>query len=511
MKNVHIILFFAGVFALLGVVCVVFPKDGVQVTLRFPSLTEVFNPGTVDINLEDSLQSIENDFVAVMDTLPDVSENVDSLAFIDSLNFFKKFDTTSLARIYFPDDNPELLNKVFVALEEQTKKKGALHILHYGDSQIELDRISGYIRQALQEKFGGNGVGMLPIVPLFQTTAVGQTVSDSIPRYVASGTLRQRLPHNRYGVLAQMADLNGSVILTYTTRDWKQVFEGTKKFNRVRLLLGNNKADFKATLSANGIDSTLVVEEEKFGMTELSWSLGSFVSTCSLSLKGCAELYAVSLESNTGVTVDNIPLRGSAGTFFTGISSSLLRETMRLFKVPMVIMEFGGNAVPAITSETAVENYKKDFARQIKYMQRLCPDAAILVIGPADMSTKVNGELQTWPFVEEVVQAMKDVALENGAAFWNMFEVMGGRNSMIQWVSHSPAWAAPDYIHFSPQGAKRIAEIFTESFMHYYEYYKFLQRNEMWLPQEQPEEELDEMEDSVGVDTLLITEADAEE
>ena len=171
-------------------------------------------------------------------------------------------------------------------------------------------------------------------------------------------------------------------------------------------------------------------------------------------MQGNAELYGISLESAKGVTVDNIPLRGSAGTFFTGISSSLLQSSMKALNVPMIILEYGGNAVPAITSDKAVGNYKKDFARQIRYLQNLHPGVFILVIGPADMATKINGELQTWPYVEEVAQAMKEAALENGAAFWNMYEVMGGRNSMIQWVSHKPAWAASDYIHFLPSGAK---------------------------------------------------------
>ena len=486
MKNFHIILFIAGVFCLLALLCLVFPKKGIDLTLHFPSLEEVFAVKSHQGNLEESLRGVESDFVATLDSISDDLANADSLAFVDSLRFYTSFDTASVARLSFPNNDPHLLDKVFQAFEENTK--GTLHVLHYGDSQIELDRISGYIRQKLQERFGGNGTGLLPVMPLFQTTAVSQVFSDSLPRYVASGTLRQKLPHSRYGVLAQMAELNGSVTLTYTSRDGSQVFERTKKFSRIRLFLGNNKAGFKATLSANGKDSTLVIEDETFGLTELSWSLKSFVNSCTLRLQGTAELYAVSLESSSGVVVDNIPLRGSAGTFFTGISSSLLKESMSRLKVPLIIMEFGGNAVPAITSEQSVQNYKKDFARQIQYLQRIYPDAVILVIGPADMSTKVDGELQTYPFVEEVVKAMKEAAVENGAAFWNMFEVMGGRNSMIQWVSHQPAWAAPDYIHFTPQGAKRIAEIFMHTIWHYYEYYAFLQRNSHWMTS--PEEEV---------------------
>jgi hypothetical protein len=103
----------------------------------------------------------------------------------------------------------------------------------------------------------------------------------------------------------------------------------------------------------------------------------------------------------------------------------------------------------------------------------LHPEARILLIGPADMSTKQGGKLQTYPLLEATVEGMREAALENGAAFWNMYEVMGGKNSMIGWVKTKPSLAAPDYIHFTSKGADRIAELFYESLMFYYDYYNF--------------------------------------
>ena len=61
-----------------------------------------------------------------------------------------------------------------------------------------------------------------------------------------------------------------------------------------------------------------------------------------------------------------------------------------------------------------------------------------------------------------------------------MYQVMGGRNSMVKWVEHQPAWAASDYIHFTESGANKIASFFVQSFMNYYEYYQFLRRNKEW-------------------------------
>jgi lysophospholipase L1-like esterase len=66
---------------------------------------------------------------------------------------------------------------------------------------------------------------------------------------------------------------------------------------------------------------------------------------------------------------------------------------------------------------------------------------------------------------------MKKAAFDNNAAFFDMYEVMGGKNAMISWVESDPPLAASDYIHFSGKGAKIIAEYFYQSLIEdYYEY-----------------------------------------
>ena len=53
-----------------------------------------------------------------------------------------------------------------------------------------------------------------------------------------------------------------------------------------------------------------------------------------------------------------------------------------------------------------------------------------------------------------------------------MYEVMGGKNSMPKWVDADPSLAASDYIHFSPKGAKKIAEEFNTKLFEMYNAYK---------------------------------------
>jgi lysophospholipase L1-like esterase len=178
---------------------------------------------------------------------------------------------------------------------------------------------------------------------------------------------------------------------------------------------------------------------------------------------------AVLLESTKGVHVDNIALRGSNGNIFRKIDGSELRTEMTDLNVKFVIMQFGGNSVPYISGEKSARDYANFFQSQIQYLKSLNPNASFLIIGPSDMSTSINGVYQTWPYLENVVAAMRDAAFAEGCAFWDMYSVMGGKNSMISWVKNNPPYAGPDYIHFTPGGARKVADLLYKSILREYE------------------------------------------
>ena len=69
----------------------------------------------------------------------------------------------SLKKIQYPDNNRSIIFPFFKKLANAKTKK--VRIMHYGDSQIEGDRISGRLRERLQKEFGGNGAGLFPLIP----------------------------------------------------------------------------------------------------------------------------------------------------------------------------------------------------------------------------------------------------------------------------------------------------------------------------------------------------------
>jgi lysophospholipase L1-like esterase len=472
MKAYKTLIFIAAVIFLLAILCLCFPKNGVALfgkQLFFPTLEEVFvkeKRSSASEKIKDMEAGLK------MKAEQDSIKNAEISALNDSINFYRKFFREHPARFYLPQNNEKFFDSLFAALDNSHKDSTTIHILHYGDSQIEEDRITGVFRENMQAKFGGAGAGLLPVVQPIPSAAIGQSTTENIERFIIAGMHKNRAEHFRYGVLGQMATVNGSGTVSFMARNYSRTFAHTKRWSSVRLFIGRNSKNFSATLSSKFLNKKKNIEAATNSATTLVWRSDSIMSKCSITFSGNAELLGVSLDGKSGVAVDNIPLRGSSGTFFAQIDTATSIPMLKELNVKMIMLEFGGNMMPSIGSQKNIDSYMEVLAKQIEHFKNIFPQAKIVLIGPADMSKKVGGKLQTCPLLAELVEAMKQTALEKGAAFWNMFEVMGGENSMLDWVKEKPPLAAPDYIHFTPKGADKIGEILYESLLNYYNYYK---------------------------------------
>jgi lysophospholipase L1-like esterase len=132
-------------------------------------------------------------------------------------------------------------------------------------------------------------------------------------------------------------------------------------------------------------------------------------------------------------------------------------------------MQFGGNAIPYLKDAAHCASYAQSIEAQINTMKRLAPNASILFIGPADMSVKEGAGYVTHPLIETLNMELKNAAFRAGAAYYDMYAAMGGKNSMVAWVK--AGIATSDYIHFSPEGARKIAVLLYQAMMKEYNNY----------------------------------------
>lgn len=462
MKIVKTIIFIFSIFLILALLSVFFPQSDIKIgefSLRFPSIEQMLEEN------KDSTKSVDN-IINKVEKSMQLVDTVDT-ARQNKLKFYAEFFTKNSARLYFPDNDSSYLFPFFDKLDSAEEK--LVHIIHYGDSQIEGDRISGYLRSKFQEKFTGNGPGLLPLQQPVGAYSVSQTLSDTVQMYYAGGMMGIKANHRRYGAMAQVAQLTDSdfVKMNIYARQ-------TKNFEQIKIFVGQVDNIFEAVLANN--KQTL---KQTAKVSTITWNLKKPTNSLSLSFKGKSEIYGINIDAGKGVSLSNIPMRGSEGTFFTQIEKTGLTKMLKELNTQLIILEFGGNALPALRDSSSVKKYSNNFSRQISLFKEILPESKIIVIGPTDMSTKIKGKLQTYTLLPYLVSCMQSETVEHGAAYWDIYGVMGGFNSMKSWVNHSPALAAPDYVHFTRKGAEKIAEIFWKSFMTYYNYRNFLNNKQI--------------------------------
>ena len=458
MKAKQVLLFIVGVFALLGVGWLAFPAEGIPagpLTIRFASYKErIAEASESRVNVDSVLTAVEERFHMKSDTL----------------KYYHDFFYENPDRIYLPNDDITFFDSLFIRMENADSS--ILRVVHYGDSQIEMDRISQDLRDALQERFGGMGTGMFPALSNVPSASIQRYTNGGFVQYTMYGdSTTQRAGHNRYGPMAQVVKMEGGGTINLRATKNKTAKERTKTFQTVSVLYGRPSGGFSARVTSDTLRPKPVVTKGQGGTTLMTWDFGRPVDKARIVLNGNAEIYGICADGASGIAVDNIPLRGCSGTIFKAISKPLMEEALALENAGLIILQFGGNYMPVANSSQIISTYCTKIADQIQYFHAVAPEAKILFIGPSDMGTSRGGRIVTRPRLPEMVDSLKATALRNDAAYWDLFRMMGGENSMVQWVKHSPPYAGADYTHFTPAGAQKVGEALSRSFLTYYDYY----------------------------------------
>ena len=460
MRARQVLAFIFGVLLLLGAVWAVFPAEGVRVggkRLRFASYRGYVRDATEKkVDVDSVLNALDGRFALHDDTLA----------------FYREFFYENPDRIYLPNDDYTFFDPVFRAFERARKEGKTLRVVHYGDSQIEMDRISQNLREALQTRFGGLGTGMFPALTTTPMATVSHYASGSFAFFtmVVDSTTR-RAGHNRYGPLSQVTSLYGGGTVNLRARKEKSTPDHVKTFQTVSVLYGRASDDFAMTVQSDTLKPRSLTRSSG-GVTWTTWTFSRPVDKATVKMDGSAEIYGLTTDGTAGVAVDNVPMRGSTGHILTRIDKDLMKASFELDGTALVILQFGGNFVPAASSSKAISGYMDKVREQIAYFKEVAPAAEILFIGPSDMAISTeDGRIVSYRRLPELVDSLKAVSLRSGAAYWDLYRMMGGQNSMAQWVRHRPAYAGPDYVHFTPAGAKVVGETLSRSLLTYYDFY----------------------------------------
>lgn len=463
--------FFAIVIAALALLCVAFPSDGIAVggsTLNFPSLHKV---------LVREKQKDINDLLVKHPTR-------DLSGLRDSLSDCYQYLFVGQTRFWLPDDDVAYFDNFFKRAEKALENDEIVRVMHYGDSQIEMDRITCRLRERLQKQFGGGGPGMLPLRQPVPTFSFNQSTSGYLVGQSSWGDSTFVRRGANFGLMLRSWRISGSATMSLSASKNRYASELAGRFSTISVIFNNRPGPLTVSFRDRiGGDSFSQSSSEE-GINIITWQMDSATNSASLTLTGNADIYGVMVDNGPGVAVDNIGMRSTSGHQFKMVPLEQLSESYRLANVSVILMQFGGNSVPYLKTEKVIDAYCKRLGEQIDYVRQACPDAVILFIGPSDMSTMVRGQLATYPMLPTIVEKLHMMANEHGAAYWSIYDAMGGHNSMLVW--NKEGLAGNDYVHFSHKGANIMGDYLSDAILKLYELFSIRKKlsssdfNSLW-------------------------------
>ncbi|MCI4668317.1 MAG: hypothetical protein MRZ79_09275 [Bacteroidia bacterium] len=358
------------------------------------------------------------------------------------------------------------LARFFASLQQLEMKpdRSKVRIAYFGDSMIEGDRITQSLRNDLQKIFGGNGVGFVPVV--YANYGDRRTIWHRFSSdWEDMNFMKPSRP--KYGL-----GISGEYFLTSQPRTagrtWVRYkgsneYNTTKVFEQVRLFYGKKAkektkpSDYFVAVKTEQVKDTFFLNGNNVVNEKLISSVPTKEVKLNFRIPKDMPVYGLSFESPSGIFVDNFSARGHSGMNLIEIPGENLSEFSHLLDYDLIVLQFGLNVVS--TKRKDFSSYEKGMKRVVEHFKKHAPNSAILMVSVSDKSTRIQGSLQTDPSVPLIVKAQERVAMQTNSAFLNLYESMGGRNSMIQWVKSKPSLARNDYAHPNRRGAIKVGDI----------------------------------------------------
>lgn len=354
----------------------------------------------------------------------------------------------------------------FYGMLAKVKSAGRpVRIAYFGDSFIEGDILTCDLRDELQKKFGGNGVGWVDCGS--KINGFRRTITQKFAGFEEYEVVKKPFSHKYEGINQRyFVPSEGAFVTTRGTRykarssDWSvaSLFLRADTTLTVTAKTGGGRSQTFGVNASPYVQMLSVTDT----MNSISYSFGNVG-------KG-TYVYGMALESHEGIVLDNFSMRGSAGYTLANIPQQTLRDFARLRPYDLIILHYGLNV---LNEKSRTENYKayvKRMHKAVENLRKAYPEASILIMSVPDRDQRTADGIRTMNGVEALAAYQQILASECNVAYLNLFKAMGGRESMKAMVEKG--WANKDYTHLSFAGGKHVAGLILDSFMAGYENFK---------------------------------------
>lgn len=456
MKPFRVFLFF--LLLILGVtgIFLLMPDDGVQLySFRIRNPVRLW----IQSNFSGHLHRLTPAKPLFRDTIPVIQ--ADALR-VTRKESFKDSLMKFVPSVEYPDHVAEQWRSLlhyYAGLKGMNKTS---HILHYGDSQIEGDRITSVLRDSLQRWFGGGGPGLFLPVMTVPVTSTIRISADNTWRKEAVDLINARehlLPP--VGIFLEHCifpgEEQGHAFFRVTVQHFALPLAG--KINRFRIFYYGDPQECILTVESGKNRQSFPLSPNP-SLKQITGNLRGFQGTVNFDMDAeeRISIEGVSLEGGPGILLDNIPLRGRTMVAFSKADTAFMRCMIDSLNVRLVLFQFGLNSVAG--GEQGITAFEKQFRYQLGKLREICPEVLTLVVGTTDMGRE---GIRTDTLSERLREIQRKVAFDEGCLFWDSYRAMGGRGSAKRWYTQDPQLIRPDYVHLSMAGSRFMASMLAKA------------------------------------------------
>lgn len=321
-----------------------------------------------------------------------------------------------------------------------------------GDSFIEGDIFTDALRQALQSRYGGGGVGWMPL----SSEVAGFRVSVK----------------HEFGKWQDVSILNKASAPVPMTGHY---YTSSGSGSWVRYTLPHKDSSYEqATLyysAASVVNASVRTEQDTLALALEPTNVGSIADkkliTASrnrlhFSLNGATDglrLYGIALESLDGISVDNMSLRGNSGTILRGLNEEVGKAFAAARPYDLIILQYGLNVVSA--KQSNYSHYGAQMDKVVAKLRSFYPESSILIFSVSDRGQRTAAGIQTLKTIPVLHAEQRALAQRHGLAFWSLTTAMqrlGGAEQMT-----NKGQMAKDYTHLSHKGGREVAKLFVKA------------------------------------------------
>jgi len=374
------------------------------------------------------------------------------------------------------------LDKFFAKLVRvENKEPGAVaRILYFGDSIVASDFVTGKLRRLYQTRFGDAGHGYALVanawpgwfhIDVSRKASQHWKVSRCVTPYAEDGfyglgcvSFVSRVKAATFTMGTATRDKWGREVTSFELEYFQQPGGGEIAFKLDGERHSVLSTDGEAKLSYHTIEVPAGPHELQVRTLE----------------DKPVRLFGMRMARDVpGVTLSALGITGARCRFLDKQNDEHWAEVLKAAKPDLVIFAFGSNEITdgslyldenGQKSKTPFEDYRRDVRKVMKQVSAAVPDSSWMLVGPPDMASKKAEWGHSRPAVSIIAKSEKQLAEEEGWAFFDQLAAMGGTGSMWAWIKSG--LGNNDMFHPTGSGGNVLGRLQYKAVMQAFEKYK---------------------------------------